>query len=545
MQFDSASWANAPADTPLEALSRAVRSIPDDIFLDFTGSTFTYAEVDRLSTRMAHAFADLGVTAGQTVLTMLESGIDAVTCWFGVNKLGAIWVPVNTAYRRAFLRHQVTDSGAQILVCEQHYLAALLEIADDLPDVKLILCRGEDALDQLSPVPLARLDDHRGTSDEPLDRQVLPTDIACLIYTSGTTGPSKGCMISHNYLCQTGRQGNEGMPLRPGETMWTCLPMFHISTIGYVIVAAMMARARASIAPNFSVSGFWIEIERSGATMAQLMASIFPLLAQAPDNDAMKRCFGQLRAVSGVPITPELRQIWHERFGVKYLNSYSYGQTEASKLAHHRFGEPTPPEYSAGKVCDDFDIMIVDDDGRPLPPNTPGEIWARPRKPNIMFAGYWRRPAETAHVWHDLWMHTGDIAKVDEQGYLYFIDRKKDYVRSRGENISSFEVERTFMQHPAVSEVAFHSIRRGAGEEEDLKVTLVLREGCTIEHADLCRWAIDNLPHFAVPRFIEYRNSLPKTPTGRIQKFQLRDEGCTSETWDSIEAGIVVVRHKR
>ena len=540
--FDASLWASARQDTPLNILRQAVVDSGDRIFLDFEGTKFTYAEVDRLSSRMANSLAGLGLQPGETIITLLDNGIDGVTCWFGANKIGAIWVPVNTAYRHEFLRHQIADSGAKIVICEGYYLQNLLEIIDRLPEISLILVTGNGPLPDGAPVTVDHLDNHRGVDDTLPAHEAQPSDIACLIYTSGTTGPSKGCMISYNYLVQNGIQHNESMPPQPGEVMWTPLPMFHISTSGYGIISALLARTTISIARQFSVTGFWPEIERSGATLATLMASIFPLLAQAPDNDAMKRCFGQLRIVTGVPITPEIRAIWRDRFGVPYLNSYGYGQTEASKIAHHHYGQKTPPEYSAGKPCDDFDVMIIDDRQRPAPVGVPGEIWVRPRKPNIMFAGYWRRPEATAAVWRDLWMRTGDVARIDEDGYFYFVDRKKDYVRSRGENISSFEVERSFMLHPAVAEVAFHSVRREAGAEEDLKVTIVLKGGEQVTEEELCRWSIDNLPHFAVPRYVEYRSELPKTPTGRVQKYKLRDDGVTPASWDAHAAGIVAKR---
>jgi crotonobetaine/carnitine-CoA ligase len=543
--FDSTLWAKAPQNTPLRELRRAVVDSGDKIFIDFEGDTYSYAEVDRISTRMANSFASLGLKPGETVTTILDSGIDAVACWFGANKIGVIWVPVNTAYRHEFLRHQAADSGARIVVCEGHYLTSVLEVAGGLPHLELVLVTGNAPLPRDATVRIDYLDNHRGHDETLPAHEAKPADIACLIYTSGTTGPSKGCMISYNYLCQNGLQHNEGMPPQPGEVMWTPLPMFHISTTGYGIVGAMLARTTISIARQFSVTGFWSEIERSGATLATLMASIFPLLAQAPDNEAMKRCFGQLRIVTGVPVTPEIRAIWKERFGVNYLNSYGYGQTEASKIAHHYYGDPTPPEYSAGMPADDFDVMIADESGHPCPPDTPGEIWVRPRKPNIMMSGYWRRPEATAAVWHDLWMHTGDMAKIDAQGYFYFVDRKKDYVRSRGENISSFEVERTFMQHPAVSEVAFHSVRAEAGAEEHLKVTVVLKSGESLAEEALVRWSIDHLPHFAVPRYVEYVPELPKTPTGRIQKYRLRDAGVTDQSWDAHAIGLIARRPAR
>jgi len=269
---------------------------------------------------------------------------------------------------------------------------------------------------------------------------------------------------------------------------------------------------------------------------------MFPLLAQAPDNEAMLRCRGRLRAVTGVPLTAPVRKIWHERFGVPMMNSFGYGQTEASKLSTWIWGEPLPPLASAGRPSVDFEMMIADDSGRPLPAGVAGEILIRPRRPGIMFGGYWGRPQDTVTVWRDLWLHTGDIGKFDDDGYFYFVDRKKDYVRSRGENISSIEVEAALMAHPAISEAAFHVVPNGGGGEDDLKVTLVLKAGESISEEQFCRWTIEYLPYFAVPRYFEFRTALPKTLTGRVQKHQLRDEGCTPATWDARAAGIIVKR---
>jgi crotonobetaine/carnitine-CoA ligase len=535
---------DAAGETYLQALDKAVADVPDRIFLDFEGDRYSYADIDRLATRMANELAALGVGPGRTVVTLLDNGVDAVVCWFAVNRLGGVWVPVNTAYRREFLRHQLADSLAAIAVCEAEYFDRIAEIAGGVPELKLVLYRGTVAAGDRAncPVPARPLDEIRGADDTRIAAELRPEDLACLIYTSGTTGPSKGCMISHNYLCSSGRQQNSGVPPLPGEITWTCLPMFHVSTTAYVIVSTVIAQATASIARRFSVTHFWDEIERSGATTAMLMASMFPLLAQSPDTDAMRRCHGRLRAVTGVPVTAAMRQLWRERFGVPFMHSFGYGQTEASKLGHHVWGEKMPPESSAGRVCDDFELMIADENGRRVPPGVPGEILARPRRPNVMFSGYWRRPEETVRVWRDLWMHTGDIGKIDADGYLYFVDRKKDYLRSRGENISSMEVEAVFMSHAAVSEVALHAVRAAEGGEDHIKVTVVLREEARVTEEVLCRWSIENLPYFAVPRFFEFRASLPKTPTGRVQKYQLRDDGVTDATWDARAAGIEVRR---
>lgn len=523
-------------ETVVQAFAHAVATVPDELFLNVGGETFTYAETDRAATRFANVFAGLGVRKGDRVVTLMETNVDVVPLWLGINRLGAIWVPINTAYRHEFLRHQIVDAGAGLLICDAEYLERFVEIADMLPEARLILCRGEGPFPACA-IPIAALDRHRGEDDTPIAVDVEPGDLSCLIYTSGTTGASKGCMISHAYLCNQGRQHRQALPQQRDEIGWTCLPMFHTAGITHVL-AALLDGFGAAIWPRFSVSSFWDDIEQSGASHALLMATIFGLVANAPDTPAMKRCFGQLRIICGVPIPPEIARIWQERFGVGYCMSYAYGQTEANRISSLTYGDPIPLPGSAGRPTDAFEVRIFDDAGYAVPDGTVGEIVIRPRRPGVMFDGYWNRPEETVKAWRNLWMHTGDLGRM-EDGCLFFVDRKKDYLRSRGENISSFEIERTFQSHPAVKENAVHAVGPRSAEDE-IKVTVVLMEDARLDARELCVWAIERLPHFAVPRYIEFRTELPKNPTGRVLKYQLRDEGVTQATWDRESAGIVV-----
>ena len=186
-------------------------------------------------------------------------------------------------------------------------------------------------------------------------------------------------------------------------------------------------------------------------------------------------------------------------------------------------------------------MRIFDDDDNELPPGTAGEIVVRPRKPNVMFSGYWRRPEATARDSRNLWWHTGDIGRIDGDGYLFFVDRKADYIRRRGENISTWELEKTFHEHPQVADVAVIGVPSPVGED-DVKLTVVLQPDATITAEELCRWSFDRVPHFAVPRYIEFRTDLPRSPTGRITKGPLREDGITPATWDREAAGIAVPR---
>jgi crotonobetaine/carnitine-CoA ligase len=458
-------------DTPLHALSRANDTSPDAVFLDFEGDLFTYGDVWVAAIRLAHSLEGLSVRRGDRVVTVLDNNVDLVRFWFALAHLGAVWVPINTAYKGEFLRHQVDDSGAKLLVCEAAYLPAAAAIASGTP-LERIIVRGHHDATGDAGVPVERLDDHRGTDNTPIPVGIAPGDLACLIYTSGTTGPSKGCMISHNYLCNQGRQLNQMVPPEPGDVTWTCLPLFHASAIG-TVTSALLVRGRAAVVARFSVSDFWSDIERSGATKAVLMAAIFPWVAYGPDSDAQRRCVGQLRAITGVPITPDVRKIWQEKFGVRFVNSFGYGQSEGVYLAFSPETDSAPLSSCGRIATQDFDVRIHDEHDAEMPEGQVGEIVFRPHKAHIMFDGYWNRPESTSAVWRNLWMHTGDLGRI-EDGYLYFVDRKKDYLRSRGENISSFEVERTYLGHPAIAEVAVHTVDAGVAEDA-VKVTVVLR----------------------------------------------------------------------
>jgi len=537
-------WAVGERDTVISALDRVVARLPDKVMLDFSGELYTYLQIDRLSTRMANALAAQGIAAGDTVLTMLDNNVDAVITWLAINKLCAVSVPINTALKGEFLRHQVADTGTQLVICEADYLPRMAAIAEQLTDVKRILFRvsaGKE-LSELPTAPIAiePLDLYRGSDDTPLAVKPQPADLACLIYTSGTTGPSKGCMISYNFMCNLARLQLRAGPASENDVTITPLPLFHMNALCVSIIASILVGARAVILPRFSVSNFWQEVERSGATIASILGGMGGLLAQASDNEAMLRCKGQIHTARGNPYTEETKKIWRERFGTKLVGGNGYGLTEACVITSLAAGEYAAPG-SSGKRIADFDVRIFDELDQEVPVNTPGEIVVRPLCPDIMFQGYWRRPEDTHKLMRNMWFHTGDVGKFDDDGFFYFVDRKKDYLRRRGENISSFEMEAAFAVHPALSEVAVHAVPSDKGED-DVKVTAVLHEGAELSQEDLFRWAADAVPYYALPRYIEFRTSLPKNPQGRVLKYLLRDEGKTANTWDLDDTDIKVAK---
>jgi carnitine-CoA ligase len=519
-------------EIPLRALARSAARLGDAELVDFDGVTFSFNDVERRSTRMANALRALGIHAGECVTTMLDNNIDAIVCWFAVSKLEAIWVPMNTAFKRDFLLHQISDSESRVVICEASYLGRIVEMAGSLPQVRQILARDHLGSLPACPIPISLLDDFRGTDDTPLRVFAQPGDLACLVYTSGTTGPSKGCMISHNYICNYARQIYAGLPvLGPEDVLWSHSPMFHLNGIAGIAMVGIRYGVRLAITARFSLSGFWKEIERSGATMACLVGSTIPLICGAVDSPEQQRCVGRLRCIWGAPISAQSRTIMEERFGVDYVNPYGYGQSEGCKVTTVNYGDAPGPIGSIGRSNGDFDFRIVDDEDNPVRRGERGEIVYRPNRPHIMFEGYWRQPDATLAACRGLWMHSGDIGSMDEGGNLYFVDRKKDYMRRGGENVSSVELETLFLQHPAVKEVAVHAVFSELSEDE-IKATIILHDGAQVSAEELCRWSVEFLPHFAVPRFIEFRTDLPRNPVGRILKFLLREEGCTLATWD-------------
>src|SRR5882757_5344446 len=520
-------WGQGERNTVLAVLRRAVDTDADAVFLDIAGERTSYGELYRRAMRLANGLRSRGVVPGDRVVTLLDSNVDAVAAWFGVNAAGAISVPVNTAYKGQFLRHQIDDAGPRLVIAEPDYAERVASVAPELTAPPPVF-RRDATLEGLL------VDDDR---DPGLVTD--PADVTMLVYTAGTTGPSKGCMVSHNYACNLARQSNDLSTRRPGETMWTPQPLFHLNATATGLLTSALLTSTISVYPRFSLSRFWDDVERSGARMVSLLGSAISLIALMPETEAMRRCHGQLRIAYGAPFPGDMVRIWRERFGAEVAGAPGYGLSEASMIVTAALTSDPVPDAS-GRRNADFDVRIVDEHDHELPPGSVGEIICRPLRPQVMFSGYWNRPDATLGLLRNLWLHTGDLGKFDDAGNFYFVDRKKDYLRRRGENISSYELESTFLRHPEVREVAVHAVASEVSED-DVKATVVLAEGSGLTERQLCIWAIERLPYFAVPRYVEFRDQLPKNPVGRVLKYQLREQGRTGATWDREESDVQLV----
>jgi len=529
-----------PQTTVTEVLDRRVGTDPDGPYLDFEDASYTAREMDREANRLAHALRDAGVRPGDRVATLLDNRAEQVVTFFAALKLGAIQVPINTAYKGEFLRHQLADSGSTLLVVQGDYASRVVEVAGERSTPDLRRCITVDPVDAvIDAVPTVTWQDAIESGDDaPVDAPVRPADLACFIYTAGTTGPSKGCMLPHNYMVSLSDQIARAWERGPDDVVLTPLPLFHFNAIATCVIGTLVVGGRAAIARRFSVSGFWPEVQRTRATIASMLGSLATLVANADDHPAQRD--HTLRLCAAAPMPPDTDRAWRERFGCETFSG-GYGLTEASLLSMLDAGERNKPG-AAGRVNrHEFEVRIVDDDDLEVPTGEVGEIVCRPTGPNLMFVGYWNRPADTLAAFRNLWFHTGDLGRVDEDGYLYFVDRKKDALRRRGENISSFEMEKTLFAHPAIRDVAVHAVPSPIGED-DVKVTAVLQDGADVTEEELCRWIAERVPYFAIPRYIEFRDDLPRNPVGRVLKYELREQGVTPATWDREVAGVTFER---
>lgn len=546
-------WSKGEATTISRLLEARVETDPDSEYLDVCGTKLTAAEVRSGANRLAGSFAALGAGSGERVATLVENSPAALLAWFGIVRGGAIAVPINTAYKGTYLRHQLHDSGARILVVQRDLLDRAAAVAADLPALEhvVVVDDGSDGVEPDADIDgvvaaFAGADAHRWTAlldaaDDDPDVTIRPSDLGTFVYTGGTTGLSKGCMLSHAYHAALARQIGICWRRTAGDVVWTPLPMFHFNALVTAVCGALVYGGRAAIHRKFSVSAFWEEMNRTGATITSTLGTMAYLLAHDGDRPEMPRSGApaantSLRLIGAAPLPVEVDRVLKDRFGVDTFSG-AYGTTEASLASWQPPGVVNKPN-AAGVVNDEyFDVRIFDDDDIELPRGTDGEIVLRPKRPHVMFEGYWGRPEVTVETSRNWWYHTGDIGRIDDDGYLYFVDRKADYLRRRGENISSFEVESILMAHGAFADVAVHAVPSQL-TEDDLKLTAVVKEGTTVTEEEIFRWCIDQLPYFALPRYVELRDSLPRSPVGRVLKRELRDEGVTPTTWDVEKSGI-------
>lgn len=493
------------------------------------GEEWSFAEVRRLVRAKAAGLRKLGVKQGDFVAAWLPSGRDALLAFYAINYLGAVFVPFNTAYRGNLLAHVLSNSGASLMVVHPDLVGRLPEV--DCAELRQLVVTTQGAVPDIG-LPVTRFDDLDGDDVGELDRPIQPWDIQSIIYTSGTTGPSKGVLSS--YLHMFSNAGPESWPMVGEDDRYMCVaPIFHIGGMGPPFV--MLARgASVAVIETFSTDRFWDIARKTQSTMVFLLGVMATFLMKQPPSPE-DRTHGVRKAFM-VPLTDDA-PAFTERFGIDIYTIFNMTEISSPIVS-----EANPVKRgTCGKVRPYVEVRLVDANDCEVPVGAIGEMLVRTDRPWAMNSGYNRNPEATAKAWANGWFHTGDAFRRDEDGYYYFVDRVKDAIRRRGENISSFEVEVEVCAHPHVRECAAIAVPSEFSEDEVMVIVAPV-PGCTIDVEHLASFLIEKMPYFMVPRYIRILDELPKTPSAKVLKADLRQEGITADTWDREKAGMRVRR---
>ena len=524
-----------------EFLDAAVAKSPDKVFVEISGQSLTYLELQRLAMRTGALFQGLGVGKGDRVCLFLPNCPEYLYCWFGLSALGAIGVPINTAYKRDETAFILNDADATAIVAHETLMEVAQEAATLAPGVRHKLLvkttpssppSGESSD---SAPPLSR-GEYKGGSgwtsfSEILDDSgaivscppVSPEDVSLLVYTSGSTGNPKGVMVTHQMYVAAGQGFAHWTQASSEDRFFTCLPYYHANIQYYSTMGTLAAGATLVVVDRFSASRFWDQVREAGATIVNFIGMMMPVLAKQPESPADSQ--NPVRLFYGSPSLPtEFLQTFQERFGTDIIIGFGmtetcYGTIETIGHSRRSGSSGTAREHPDPRFFNEIRICHSET-GQPVGPEIVGEITIK--NPAVM-PGYWRNDEQTAQSLRHGWLFTGDLGWLDEDGYLYFVDRKKDIIRRRGENISSQEVENVIKRHPGLLDCAVLAVPSDLGEDE-VKAYVVPRSGVTVKPDEVVYWCAEHLAYFKVPRYIEIREDLPRTPSLRVRKDLLRQE---------------------
>ncbi len=505
--------------------------------------TWSFAEVDDLADRAATGLLALGVAPGDTVAIFMGNDPHLVPLAFGVNRLGAIWVPTNTDYKGEWLFEALLHSRAEVLVVDADLLARLEPIASNLRFRHVVVCGASAATGALAGQ--LTLDDL--LAQEPsaevtrLEASVVAGHTAAVLWTSGTTGRPKGVMQSHHAWLRAALSGAASSCTQPTDRLYCCLPLYNSAAWVGVVYRSLVAGVPFALDQHFSVSGFWDRTRHFGCSQAFTLGAMHLFLWHAPpradDADNPVRCLG------AIPMPDAIVEPFKRRFGIEIIQQ-GYGQSEVMGLVS-RFddGETKWNDGAVGKPLEGIEVRLLDDEDREVAIGEVGEFCVRPTEPNAIFNGYFNDPEATLRACRNLWYHTGDLGRLDEDGQFHFVDRKADLIRFKGRSVSSLAVEAAVRAHPAVAEAAAFGVPSEVLDtESEIMVAVVAAPGARVEEAELARFVNDRVPYFVVPRFIEVVEELPHTPTGKVQKHLLRARGISPATWDREACGFKLER---
>jgi crotonobetaine/carnitine-CoA ligase len=515
-------------------LEKRAEQHPDKPFMRLPdGDAISYGEFRASVERAAAGLAALGVKQGDYVNVWLPNGVDMVRIWFAINWLGAVYVPINTAYRGNVLAHVIANGGAELMIVASDLVERLAHI--DRAQLRTLVVAGgkEHAIPGMEFVPLEELDADPATLP-PLKQPIEPWDVQSIIYTSGTTGRSKGVLSSYTHMWHM--TGVQAFPmLDETDCYLISLPFFHVG--GTLPIIAMLNRGgTVGMGGDFATEAFWPTVRATGATYTILLGVMSTFLSKrTPSPDDRDHT---LKKITMIPLPDDWRD-FAERFGPTVWTLFN--MTEVSVPI---FSEPNPQAPgTCGKQRPGVDLRIVDVHDREVPVGEIGELIVRTDAPWALNSGYYKNPEATAQAWRNGWFHTGDGFRKDEHGNYFFVDRMKDAIRRRGENISSFEVEAEILTHPKIRECAVVAVPNEMAEDDVLAI-VAPATGAAVDPLELLEFLKPRLAHFMLPRYVRIMTDLPRTPTQKVEKYVLRQQGLTSDTWDREKAGVKIRREK-
>ena len=500
----------------------------------FTTRELSYSELDHETDRVANGLAASGIGVGDRLACLLFNTPEFPLVWFGAAKRGAILVPLNTGLKGEILRYELADSAPSGLIIDRRLWDAYLPYREGLRISREWVV---DVEKQAEPAPggaaaFADLPSDHEISPEP---QVHTSDAASIMYTSGTTGPPKGAIIPHRKLIATPYEIGLRSRLTPSSVLYTGLPLFHCNAQEMTAVNALLNDLTAAFDERFHASTYWETAAKFGATHISLLIAMINVLFKQPEKPSDRTHTVRTALTAGTT-----RAVWADferRFGLTIIELYGMTECGCTTLMN-------PPNAirvgSVGTPLGFVEADVVDDSDQPVPPDTRGELVVRPTRPFTMFSGYLNKPEKTVESWRNLWFHTGDYVTRDKDGYYYFIDRKKDVIRRRGENLAPYDVESVLNRHPAVFESVVVGVPSPLGEE-DVKAFVKLQPGIPVTPKELFEFCVTNLPFFMVPKYIEFLDEIPKTANQKAQRYLLKGRRGEAEH-DRDKLGIVLTR---
>ena len=504
-----------------------------------SGKPYTFSEVNSIANQLARGFKDLDVVKGDYVVIFLPNCLEYIFAWYALSKLGAIEVTVGDTYKGDFLKHQVKLSKSKILITTTELAHRLVEIEHELEHIEQIILVNEtdkksSAVD-FENINLIQFNSLFNKDKSNLEIEISPRDIAAVLFTSGTTGLSKGVMMSHSQFYFFAEEDVQLVDLGPDDIYSTGFPLFHGNAQFLTVYPSLIAGAHCILYPKFSASDFIGRISRSGSTVCNLLGATMAFILAQPPSETDKN--HNLRRIYAAPLAPDLAKKFTARFGVAEFVD-GFGQTEISNIFMTPKNEKRPPGASGVLVDQFFEVRLVDPEtDEQVPDGEIGELIVRQKLPYIMSSGYLNMPEKTIEAWKNLWFHTGDMLRRDKNGWYYFVDRVKDALRRRGENISSFEVESVVRAHPAIAECAVVAAPADEpGGEDEVKAFIIPQKNESVVMEDLIHWCNERMPAFMVPRYVEEIKALPQTPSEKVRKKALRDMGNSEKTWDKLVA---------